>query len=150
MKQRSEKWYEIRNSAIVTGSTLYKVTCLYGLKSLKEHFKSVCCGSKQKQVPESVQKAMDYGTKNKINGIATLVGKVLPVIEPKLTYNEEGCVRFSLTNSNKYIVVSPDGSLSNQNTECTVSAVEIKCPTKQLHNESQKGIFFSVRQQCTH
>ncbi|MEW8546432.1 MAG: YqaJ viral recombinase family protein, partial [Candidatus Thiodiazotropha sp.] len=135
IKQRSQIWHEIRNSATVTGSTFYRATGLDGLKNQREHFENVCCGSNQKQVSETVQRAMEYGTDNEINGIATLVGKVLPVIDPDLAYNEEGCIQFGLPNTNKRVVVSPDGSLYNKRTESLVSAVEIKCPTKQIHTE---------------
>ena len=54
-----------------------------------EHFENKCCGKDKKQPSENVQKAMDYGNETEI---ATLVGQLLPVIQPNLHYDEERCV----------------------------------------------------------
>jgi len=36
--------------------------------------------------------AMDHGSKNEINAISTLVGKILPSLFPGIWYYEEGCI----------------------------------------------------------
>ena len=123
IKQRSEKWFALRKTAVVTGSTIYKAIGLDGLKNQREHFENVCCGIDKKRPSESVQKALDYGTENEINGIATLVGKILPVLQPNLHYHEEGCVQFQFCPTSKTMIVSPDGSVSEK--DISVSAIEI-------------------------
>ncbi|KAH3696894.1 hypothetical protein DPMN_084377 [Dreissena polymorpha] len=82
IKQRSTAWFDIRSKAKVTGSTLYRSIGLDGLKNLKEHFEQVICGAPEKQFSEKVKDAMKHGVENEINAVATLVGKVIPVLFP--------------------------------------------------------------------
>ena len=51
---------------------------------------------------------MVNGTKQEINALATLVGKVMPVYYPYLSYREDGCTVLPLNSS--YMVVSGDGT----------------------------------------
>ena len=133
VKQRSEEWFKLRKSAVVTGSTIFQALGLESLKQQCEYFDVTICGKEKTKVTEEVQGYMDYGTKNEINATATLVGKVLPVLSPDLVYQEEGCVRRDLTDKGHHLIVSPAGSLTKDDE--TVSAVEFKCPVKQLHTE---------------
>ena len=55
----------------------------------------------------------EHGTLNKINVVATLVSKVLPIDYPKTYFVKEES--YSLSQHNMGIIlVSPDGNLRNQ------------------------------------
>ena len=140
IKQRTEKWHSVRKEASVTGSTIYQSLGLDTLKKQREHFDKVVCGIAEQPKPEEVQKAMQYGTENEINAIATMVGKVLPVIAPEQIYVEEGCIKIEYQNQT-FMVVSPDGSLRSSQTNETIGAVEFKCPTKISHTEVPKRYY---------
>jgi hypothetical protein len=136
VKQRSGRWHAIRQTALVTGSTIYGALGLDGLKRQMEHFGKVVCGVEECSRTPQVQANMDYGTENEINAVATLVGSILPVLSPDLTYVEEGCIK--IHNDDKpFVVVSPDGSLRTDldGERKTVSAVEFKCPTMVSHRK---------------
>ncbi|XP_053383231.1 uncharacterized protein LOC123562931 [Mercenaria mercenaria] len=130
IKQLSDKWHAIRNSAKVTGSSLNKALGLGSLKQQLEHFDKVFFKKEPKQVSSDVQLKMKYGSEQEINAIATLVSKVLPVFEPSLIYVEEGCYKKTIgTEPNEVpIVVSPDGSIRNSADSTASFGVECKCP----------------------
>ncbi|XP_045199092.2 uncharacterized protein LOC123553445 [Mercenaria mercenaria] len=134
IKQRTPGWFELRNKAKVTGSVFYNAIGLDGLKKQREHFLKVICGQQETAPSEEALKNMEYGTKNEINATATLIGKILPVYEPQLVYQEEGCITFDENNS-PFLVVSPDGSLKDKVAGETKMAVEFKCPVKKIHTE---------------
>jgi hypothetical protein len=67
VKQRSDKWLEIRKSATVTGSTLFQALGLDALKKQREYCDDSVCGQDKKKVSEDVQKMMNYGTENENN-----------------------------------------------------------------------------------
>ena len=69
---------------------------------------------------------MEYGKFNEINGVATLVGKILPSLFPALSFSEKGCIKVNVDDS--HIIVSPDGSCFSTSSGNTSIAVEIKCP----------------------
>jgi hypothetical protein len=65
-----------------------------------------------KEKPESIERvkmAMDHGSKNEINTISTLVGKILPSLFPGIWYCEKGCIALK-HDGDIFCVVSPDGS----------------------------------------
>ena len=62
IKQKSPLWFDRRREMKVTGSTIFQAVGLDGLKKQKEHFDSVVCGV-QSQRSESVESALEYGTK---------------------------------------------------------------------------------------
>ena len=90
IKQHTEAWHKLRQGAVVTGSTMYSALGLRSLKEQKQHYDQVYEG-KQTAVSDELQELFDYGTKNEINGIATLVGKYLPVFHPNVIFQEDGC-----------------------------------------------------------
>ena len=92
VRQRTDEWRAIREKAKITGSTFFKAIGLDSLQKEKEHFEEVICHVPPKPFSEAVQEMLDYGTNNEQNAVATLVGKVLPVIEPSVRFYEEGCV----------------------------------------------------------
>lgn len=136
IRQKSDEWFRIRSKVKVTGSTLFKSIGLDGLKNQKEYFETVICGVPQTHNSERAIEAMKHGKENEINAVATLVGKVMPVLYPSLVFCEEGCVVFNDENLNPFFVVSPDGNLTkNSSMESTELAIEIKCPTRGVHFE---------------
>lgn len=134
IQHKSEKWHKLRSAAKVTGSTIYTALGCDGLARLKSHFEKVVCGIPDPEPTQEVKKAMEHGSKNEINAVATIVGKVLPVIEPDLVFCEEGCVAIHKEDGRVFMVVSPDGTLRSDKTlASTQVAVEIKCPNRKVH-----------------
>ena len=71
VKQRSEMWHQIRQTAKVTGSTANAALGLDSLKKQVEHFDHVI-NKLEKQIPSAdVQILMDNGSKNEINEMVT-------------------------------------------------------------------------------
>ena len=114
LKQRSPEWFEVRKSVKVTGSTSHRAVGLDWLKEQRLFFDETMSGE-QSSKSDAQQVAMDYGSKNEINAIATLVSKVMPVLYPRLTLNEEGTYKISDETSQPILCVSPDGSLHDTN-----------------------------------
>ncbi|XP_060581747.1 uncharacterized protein LOC132738297 [Ruditapes philippinarum] len=133
IKQRSQRWHEIRNTAFITGSTIYQSIGLDGLKRQRQHFDKVVCGIPEPEPSIEQKRAMEHGTNNEINGVATLVGRILPVIAPTLEFHEEGCVCIK-DKDTMIMVVSPDGSLYISETKEIIAGVEIKCPVGKVHS----------------
>ena len=136
IKQRSKEWFEARENAVVTGSTIYSAVGLDGLKRMREHFDTKVCSEKRLEPSQAVKDAMQYGTDNEINATSTLVGVVLPVIAPSCFMQEEGYINVALTENGGVIgkiIVSPDGSVCDENG--TVYGVEFKCPVNAIHTE---------------
>ena len=126
VKQRTNVWFNLRKLAKVTGSTFNKALGLEGLKSQLEHFDRLFCG-KQTEPSAAAKAAMNHGQNNEINAVATIVGKILPVLHPEMIFFETGC--YVLQHENKpFIVVSPDGQGKSGANEHCLAAFEIKCP----------------------
>ena len=136
VKQQTEKWKSLRQTAKVTGSTLYSALGLETLRKQQQHFEKVVCGIPEPMPSKEVQSYMDHGTENEPNAVATLVSKVLPVLLPRCEYFEEGC--FCIEFDDKpFMVVSPDGSIKKKtedNEMTEVYGIEIKCPVRKIHN----------------
>ena len=134
MKQRSNKWFEIRKTAKVTGSTIHSAIGLRGLKEQKKHFSVFVEGGVEDEVSDEVRKRLEHGTHHEKDAVATLVGKILPAFFPTCYFVEEGCYPIRGTAVDTLGIVSPDGSIREigtptlQDKEKTVAAVEIKCP----------------------
>jgi hypothetical protein len=138
IKQQSTNWFNIRRKAKITGSTIYKAIGLEGLKQQKEHFEKVICGIDEPMPNDFVKNAMEHGSNNEKNAVATLVGKFLPVFMPEFQYQEEGCVVIEDTEGSVFMVVSPDGSLRKatalqSHQKKVEAAIEIKCPVRKVH-----------------
>ncbi|KAH3809782.1 hypothetical protein DPMN_138161 [Dreissena polymorpha] len=67
IKQRTERWFELRASAKITGSTLYKGLGFDGLKNQKDYFEGQFCGVPSKTPSEYIANAMKHGQDNEIN-----------------------------------------------------------------------------------
>ena len=112
VKQRTDQWFTFRSEALVTGSTCNNALGLGRLKQQQSHYDKVVLGKPENRVFTEEQKQnMEYGTLHEIDGIATVVGRILPAFYPNVEYFEEGCVRMSLDDQQSFFVVSPDGSL---------------------------------------
>ena len=66
VKQHSPEWHVLRDSAMVTGSTLGKAISLQTLKQRKEYYQMKFKNKKQVISPE-LTKILDHGTENEVN-----------------------------------------------------------------------------------
>ena len=123
-KQKSDKWFELRRENRITGSTIFRAIGMNTLKEQQEHYDKVFKGI-EKPVSKALQSLFDYGSNNEIHALATLLGKILPVYYPHLTFIEDGCEILHFGDT--YVVISRDGSGVNENNQCKV-AFEFKCP----------------------
>ncbi|KAK3083520.1 hypothetical protein FSP39_024656 [Pinctada imbricata] len=78
VKQRTPEWMNIRSTAAVTESTVYKAIGLETLRAEQLHFDEVVRGKPKLLVPQDVEVRLQHGQTNEINGIATLVAVILP------------------------------------------------------------------------
>ena len=122
-KQRTERWFQLREKASITGSTLFRALGLETLKRQQEHFDRVKFGMNQ-PVSATVQSYMDHGAKNEVNALATLLGKIMPVFHPEFVFREDGCEVMKM-NKGGYMVISGDGSAFHQ--QSSRIAFEMKC-----------------------
>ena len=91
IKQRTEEWFALRKQARVTGSMLNNALGLNTLQKQKQHHYIYIRGREPAPVPEDLQKKFDYGTKNEVNGVATLISTVVLTYLPVcFTYYEVG------------------------------------------------------------
>lgn len=145
LKQRSEKWFEVRESAKVTGSSAHKALGLDTLKKQQQFMKSGAVGFQQQQqhLSTDVQKAMQHGCDNEVNAIATLSSKVLPAFYPSLLLIEEGCIMIK-HEGHPFLAVSPDGSIRPDVDSQATMGVEVKCPFGDKKNMHLKCIMHSL------
>ena len=128
IKQRSTRWFEERKKAKITGSTIHRALGLSTLKEQQLHFDQVKDGKEtySTSVGEHIMRAMEHGSCNEINGVGTLVGKVLPVYMLTEVFFEEGFYSIKHAIESEFIIVSPDGSCRRNSVP--VTAIKIKCP----------------------
>ena len=132
VKQRSEKWHKIRKKAMVTGSTCNKALGLGKLKEQQAHFDKIVQGKETEYFDDKQLKNMEYGSEHKIDGVATVVGRVLPAVYPHISYFEEGCISMQFKEKPSFILVSPDGSMRTHADEEPVMMFENKCKTPNM------------------
>jgi len=141
VKQRTDQWFTFRSEALVTGSTCNNALGLGRLKQQQSHYDKVVLGKPENRVFTEEQKQnMEYGTLHEIDGIATVVGRILPAFYPNVEYFEEGCVRMSLDDQQSFFVVSPDGSLKKTNGEIAMM-YENKCKTQ---NNFSANVYYNI------
>ncbi len=128
VKQRSDTWFNLRQRAKVTGSSLYKALGLDTLKQQRKHFERVINKSEPKPADPKLQHILQYGTDNEINAVATLVGKVLPSMYPDVSYYEDGCHVLCNGSEDPFMVVSPDGFGATHMDGPSCMGFEFKCP----------------------
>ncbi|KAH3813853.1 hypothetical protein DPMN_142323 [Dreissena polymorpha] len=128
VQQKTEKWFDIRKEAKVTGSTCNSALGLGKLKQQRKHFDQVMKGVEiNEEDTRAISQRLIYGNEHEIDAIATLTSKVLPLYYPDLKYFEEGCMRIPSTSSESFMVVSPDGSLRQSKDELPEFMYENKC-----------------------
>lgn len=74
---------------------------------------------------EQQKRAMEHGSVNEINAVATVVSKILPVYYPDHCFYEEGAYSVKNDKGETVMIVSPDGCIKDSH---SVISVEIKCP----------------------
>ena len=126
IKQRTNKWFQIRKQARVTGSTLNKALGLDTLLKQKEHHYMFVRGREEPPVTPELQKMFDYGTHNETNAIATLVSTIVPAYLPACyAFYEVGPCFISGESRKSIIEVSADGIL-----QCSFGE---GCPNAHIH-----------------
>ena len=125
--QRSDKWFKLREAAMVTGSTCHKALGLGTLKQQNEHFDIVVNKADKPSPTEDIQRRMEYGTKHEIDAVATVTAKVLPFLYPDYKYIEEGCIQVPYKDQASFLVVSPDGSFRKCIDGSAMMMYENKC-----------------------
>jgi hypothetical protein len=114
----------LRKESRVTGSTLFRALGLATLREQQEHFDCVYHGI-ERPISDKLQSFFDYGTRDELNALGTLLGKIVPVYFPQLTYIEAGCEIMDLGDSRA--IISGDGTGIARENINTV-AFEFKCP----------------------
>ena len=132
IKQRLTEWFDIRKESVVTGSTCNKALGLGKLKQQQAHFSKVILGLDEDNATYSddVRRNMEYGTKHEIDGVATMVSRIIPVLFPTLDFYEEGCARMALNENSSFFVVSPDGMFCAGSDDTPQFMYENKCKVK--------------------
>ena len=127
IKQRSQDWHDLRNNAVITGSSFHRALGISKLKDQKEHYDKIFRGVVSQPSAE-LQKAFDHGNANEVNALATFVSKIMPAYYPNLVFKEDGCaVKTMDTETKPYAVISGDGTCISSNRD-NVIAIEFKCP----------------------
>ena len=125
IKQRMEEWFALCKQAQVTGSTLNNALGLDTLQKQKQHHYIHIRGREPAPVPEDLQKKFDYGTKNEVNGVATLISTVVPAC---FAYYEVGPSFVGTETHPKLLEVSTDGIL-----QCSYG--NENCPNYSVHKD---------------
>ena len=91
VKQRSVMWFQLRNQARITESTIYNRIVLDSLKKQKEHYNEFIKGLPPKEHSADVKAYMKHGKDNENHGVATLTGIFMPAFMlPCCKFIEDG------------------------------------------------------------
>ena len=71
IKQRTDKWFNIRKEAKVTGSTIYGSLGLESLKKQVQHFDQVINKKEAPEPDQDTNKRMQHGRENEIHALGT-------------------------------------------------------------------------------
>ncbi|MEW8545065.1 MAG: YqaJ viral recombinase family protein, partial [Candidatus Thiodiazotropha sp.] len=142
LKQRTSKWFELRKTMRVTGSTMNRALGLDSLRKQQDYFDEVVHKktSENHALNPKVAAAMDYGVRHEPDAIATLVGRVLPAFFPDLVYVEEGCATISEENCPFYLS-SPDGSIRQSPADQAQFMYETKCKPP---NDQTTSVYYEI------
>ena len=128
IKQRSDKWFDLRKKYRVTGSTLNSAIGLDTLQKQKKHHYVHVRGRKPPPIHPDLQKKFDHGTKNEVNATSTLITTVAPAFLPACYAFYEVGPAFVHTQDGKYILeVSVDGVM-----QCSLGK---ECPNYNIHSD---------------
>ena len=81
--QYSKMWWSLRDTALVTGSTLMKAVGFDTLMAEKEHVNVYVKKRPTPEIPDDVKKYIKFGQENEVHVINTFVGLMLPALKPK-------------------------------------------------------------------
>ena len=108
--QYSDLWWELRRTALLTGSTITKAL---GFDTLKAEKQQVNMYVKKRPAPDftdKVKKYIQFRKENEVHAISTLVGLILPALKTKCySFYEVGPQFIQGQNRPKLIDVSADG-----------------------------------------
>ncbi|KAH3882980.1 hypothetical protein DPMN_006927 [Dreissena polymorpha] len=83
----TDRWFDIRKRAKVTGSTCIAVVGLGKLKQQRKHFDKVMKGVEViAEDTRGISQRLIYGNEHEIDAIATLISKVLALYYPEFNY----------------------------------------------------------------
>ena len=123
--QYSKMWWDLRDTALVTGSTLMKAVGFDILKVEKQHVNVYVKKRPAPEIPDDVKKYIKFGQENKVHAISTLVGLMLPALKPKCySFYEVGPQFIHGQTRENLIEVSADGVI-----ECPVGPT---CSNKKI------------------
>ena len=143
IKQGSDQWHSVHNKVRVTGSTIGKASGLDTLSAQKVHH-SVFVSKKTPPVPTpDVMEKLQYGSRNEVHALATLVGALIPALLPPChSFFEVGTLLSDSPSREKFLPVSPDRFIqcTGGGKDCKYNngynnqriAVEAKCPFPKL------------------
>ena len=126
IKQRSEKWFEVRKRYHVTGSSLNTALGLDTLQKQKSITTFMCVEEKPPPIPADLQKKFDHGTQNEVNATATLISMIAPAyLSACYAFYEVGPAFIHTQDGKKIIEVSVDGVM-----QCSLGEA---CPNYHIH-----------------
>jgi hypothetical protein len=73
MKQKTDRWLQLRKESRVTGSTLFRAFGLTTLREQQEHFDCVYHGI-ERPISDKLQSFFDYGTREELNDFFPGIG----------------------------------------------------------------------------
>ena len=114
--QYSDLWWELRGTALLTGSTMMKALGFDTLKAEKQHVNVYIKKMPEPEFPDEVKKYIEFRKENEVHAISTLVGLLLPALKPKCySFYEVGPQFIPGQNRVNLLEVSMDGII-----ECTI------------------------------
>ena len=90
VKQRTSEWFSLWSIVKVTGSVIHQAIGMDILANQKRYFDQIIGGKPAKVVSDNQKIAMEHGSLNEENAVATLVGKIFPVYFLDYVFFEEG------------------------------------------------------------
>ena len=108
--QYSDLWWELRGTALITGSTMMKALGSDTLKAEKQHVNVFVKKRPQPEFSDEVKKYINFRKENEVHAISTLVGLILPALKPKCySFYEVGLQFIHGKTRQNLIEVSVDG-----------------------------------------
>ena len=140
VKQRSEKFHELRNKTFLPGSTLFQASGLDSCKSRAALFDKVHLSVQEKEPSSEVKRAMHHGTINEINTVATICTKILPVYFQNLNFVQVGVFQYPQLTS-KHSHKNGKCVLSDEESEMSLFSLDgffVPRISKDMHHLSNK------------
>ena len=114
--QYSDLWWELRGTALITGSTMMKALGFDTLKAEKQHVNMFVKKRPQPEFSDDVKKYINFRKENEVHAISTSVGLILPALKPKCySFYEVGPQFIHGKTRQNLIEVSVDGIIECPN-----------------------------------